>query len=37
MTEEERIKVENGMWIDKKNEQEANQVVKLVKEILRKD
>ncbi len=30
----ERIKVENGMWIDKKNEQEANQVVKLVKEIL---
>lgn len=30
----ERIKVENGMWIDKKNEQEANQVVKLIKEIL---
>lgn len=30
----ERIKVENGLWIDKKNEQEANQVVKLVKEIL---
>ena len=31
----ERIKVENGMWIDKKNEQEANQVVKLIKEILK--
>ncbi len=31
----ERIKVENGMWIDKKNEQEANQVVKLVKKILK--
>lgn len=30
----ERIKVENGMWIDKKNEQEANQVVKLIKKIL---
>lgn len=30
----ERIKVENGMWIDKKNEQEANRVVRLVKEIL---
>lgn len=30
----ERIKVENGIWIDKKNEEEANQVVKLVKEIL---
>ena len=30
----ERIKVENGMWIDKKNEEEASQVVKLVKKIL---
>ena len=30
----ERIKVENGMWIDKKNEQEANKVVQLVKHIL---
>lgn len=30
----ERIKVENGMWIDKKNEQEAKQVVQLVKKIL---
>ena len=30
----ERIKVENGMWIDKKNEQEANEVVRLVKHIL---
>lgn len=30
----ERIKVENGMWIDKKNEQEAVQVVRLVKKIL---
>lgn len=30
----ERIKVENGLWIDKKNEQEANEVVKLVKNIL---
>lgn len=31
----ERIKVENGMWIDKKNEQEANEVVKLIKHILK--
>lgn len=30
----ERIKVENGMWIDKKNEPEARKVVNLVKEIL---
>lgn len=30
----ERIKVENGLWIDKKNEQEANEVVKLLKTIL---
>lgn len=30
----ERIKVENGLWIDKKNEQEAEEVVKLVKNIL---
>lgn len=30
----ERIKVENGLWIDKKNEQEANEVVKLVKNVL---
>lgn len=30
----ERIKVENGIWIDKKNEQEAKEVVRLVKEIL---
>lgn len=30
----ERIKIENGMWIDKKNEQEAKEVVKLVKQIL---
>lgn len=31
----ERIKVENGQWIDKKNQQEANEVVKLVKNILK--
>ena len=30
----ERIKIENGLWIDKKNEQEANEVVNLVKNIL---
>lgn len=30
----ERIKVENGLWIDKKNEKEADEVVKLVKKIL---
>lgn len=30
----QRIKVENGMWIDRRNEQEAIEVVKLVKEIL---
>lgn len=31
----ERIKVENGLWIDKKNEVEANEVVKIVKHILK--
>ncbi len=30
----ERIKVEGGLWIDKKNEKEANEVVNLVKHIL---
>lgn len=30
----ERIKVENGRWIDKKNQEEAKAVVKLLKEIL---
>lgn len=30
----ERIKIENGRWIDKKNEQEAVRVIKLLKEIL---
>ena len=29
-----RIKVENGLWLDKKNIAEANEVVNLVKEIL---
>ena len=30
----ERIKVENGLWINKTNEQEAREVVKLLKNIL---
>lgn len=30
----ERIKIENGFWIDKKNVQEAHAIVKLVKKIL---
>lgn len=30
----ERIKVENGRWIDKKNEEEAKATVKLVKKIM---
>ena len=30
----ERIKVENGRWIGKKNEEEAKEVVKLIKNIL---
>lgn len=32
----ERIKVENGLWNDKKNDEEAKKVIELIKEILTK-
>ena len=31
----ERIKIENGEWINKRNENEANEVIKLIKSILK--
>ena len=30
----ERIKVENGLWVDKKNDEEAKKVVELIKKLL---